>query len=96
MTIEEKKEGYVFINPDTNKPYTTIKTGFKRALERAGIENFRFHDLRHTVGTRLVANGADSMTVKEFLAHSQITTTQRYMHPTPENMLNAIDILNNF
>lgn len=91
-----KKEGYVFINPDTNKPYTTIKTGFKRALERAGIENFRFHDLRHTVGTRLVANGADLMTVKEFLAHSQITTTQRYMHPTPENMLNAIDILNNF
>lgn len=91
-----KKEGYVFINPDTNKPYTTIKTGFNRALERAGIKNFRFHDLRHTVGTRLVANGADLITVKEFLAHSDIKTTQRYMHPTPENMLNAIDILDNF
>lgn len=91
-----KKEGYVFVNPDTGKPYTTIKTGFNRALDRAGIKNFRFHDLRHTVGTRLVANGADLITVKEFLAHSQITTTQRYMHSTPENMLNAIDILNNF
>ena len=91
-----KKEGYVFINPATGEQYKTIKTGFKGALRRAGIKNFRFHDLRHTVGTRLVANGADLITVKEFLAHSDIKTTQRYMHPTPENMLNAIDILNNF
>lgn len=81
-----KKSGFVFINQDTNKPYTTIKTGFNAALERAGIENFRFHDLRHTVGTRLVANGADLQTVKEYLAHSDIKTTQRYMHPVKENM----------
>ena len=91
-----KKQGYVFINPDTHKPYTTIKTGFKRALERANIENFRFHDLRHTVGTRLVANGSDLQTVKELLAHSDLKTTQRYLHPVNENMKKAIDILDNF
>ncbi len=91
-----KKSGYVFINPKTGKPYTTIKTGFNRACERAGIENFRFHDLRHTVATRLVANGVDLNTVKEYMAHSDIKTTQRYMHPTPENMKNAVDILNSF
>lgn len=91
-----KQKGYVFINPDTHKPYKTIKTGFNRALERAGIENFRFHDLRHTVGTRLVASGADLQTVKEILAHSDIKTTQRYMHPVKENLKRAIDILDNF
>lgn len=91
-----KKKGYVFINPNTGKPFTTIKRSFKTALERAGIENFRFHDLRHTVGTRLVANGADLMTVKEYLAHSNLSTTQRYMHPTPENMKKAASILDNF
>lgn len=91
-----KKSGYVFINPKTGKPYTTIKTGFNRACKRAGIENFRFHDLRHTVATRLVANGVDLNTVKEYMAHSDIKTTQRYMHPTPENMKNAVDILNSF
>ena len=91
-----KKSGYVFINPKTGKPYTTIKTGFNRACQRAGIENFRFHDLRHTVATRLVANGVDLNTVKEYMAHSDIKTTQRYMHPTPENMKNAVDILNSF
>ena len=91
-----KKSGYVFINPDTQKPYTTIKTGFNRALQRAGIENFRFHDLRHTVGTRLVASGADLQTVKEILAHSDIKTTQRYTHPVKENLKKAIDILDKF
>ena len=91
-----KQKGYVFINPDTNKPYTTIKTGFNRALERAGIENFRFHDLRHTVGTRLVSRGADLLTVKEYLAHSNLATTQRYMHPIKENMKRAVDILDSF
>ena len=91
-----KQKGYVFINPDTGKPYTTIKTGFNKALERAGIENFRFHDLRHTVGTRLVSKGADLLTVKEYLAHSNLATTQRYMHPIKENMKKAVDILDNF
>lgn len=91
-----KKNGYVFINPETKKPYTNINNGWKKALKRANIENFRFHDLRHTVGTRLVANGADLQTVKEFLAHSDLKTTQRYLHPTPENMKKAVAILDSF
>lgn len=94
--IGVKKSGYVFINPDTNKPYTTIKTGFSKALDRAGIENFRFHDLRHTVGTRLVAKGVDLQTVKEIMAHSDIKTTQRYLHPVKENIKKAVDILDKF
>lgn len=96
VKIGIKKTGFVFINPDTQKPYTSIKTGFNKALYRAGIENFRFHDLRHTVGTRLVANGVDLQTVKEILAHSDIKTTQRYLHPVQENIKKAVDILDSF
>lgn len=94
--IGVKKSGFVFINHKTGKPYTTIKTGFKNALKRAGIENFRFHDLRHTVGTRLVASGVDLKTVQDLLAHSDIKTTQRYLHPVTENMKKAVDILDSF
>lgn len=94
--IGVQDSGFVFINPDTNEPYTNIYKGFNRALERANIENFTFHDLRHTVATRLIANGADLKTVKEYLAHSQISTTQRYLHATPENMQKAVDILDSF
>lgn len=91
-----KKNGYVFMSHRGNKPYTNINEGFKKALERAGIENFRFHDLRHTVGTRLIANGADLQTVKDYLAHSDIKTTQRYLHTVDDNMKKVIDILDSF
>ena len=91
-----KKKGYVFVSSKTGKPYVNIHKGFKKALERAGIENFRFHDLRHTVGTRLVANGADLQTVKQYLAHSDLKTTQRYLHPVSDNIRKAVDILDSF
>jgi hypothetical protein len=45
--------GYVFINPDTAKSYTDVKTAFGTACQLAGIENRHWHDLRHTFGTRL-------------------------------------------
>lgn len=91
-----KEEGYVFVSHRTKKQYKKIYEGFQSALKRAGIKKMRFHDLRHTVATRLVANGADLRTVKEYMAHSNTRTTERYMHPTPENMLKAVDILDSF
>ena len=96
VEIGIKKSGFVFINPKTGKPYTTIKTGFNKAVERANIPPIRFHDLRHTVGTRLVSKGADLQTVKELLAHSSISTTQRYLHPVNKNIKKAVDILDRF
>ena len=91
-----KKSGYVFVSHRTGKKYVNIDDGFKEACKRAKIDNFSFHDLRHTTATRLVANGVDLQTVKDLLAHSSIVTTQRYQHPTPENMRKAIDILDCF
>jgi integrase len=87
---------YVFANPDTGKPYRDISEGFKNACDRANIENFRFHDLRHTVATRLVEKGIDLRVVQEIMAHSTIVTTQRYMHPTPKRKLEAISVLNSY
>ena len=40
---------YVFSNPKTGKPYTSIKNTFTKAVKRIGLEKFRFHDLRHTL-----------------------------------------------
>lgn len=91
-----KESGYVFVSHRTHLQYKKINNGFQAALNRARVKKMRFHDLRHTVGTRLVANGSDLRTVKEYLAHSNIRTTERYMHHTPENMLKAVDILDSF
>lgn len=91
-----KKEGYVFINPETGKPFNTIRKGFLNACERAKINNFRFHDLRHTVGTRLVEQGIDIKTIQELFAHSSITTTQRYLHTSVTRKKSAIEVLNSY
>ncbi len=84
---------YVFINMATNKPYTDIKKSFSTVLKNANIENFRFHDLRHTVATRMVESGVDLLVVQEILGHSNIQTTMRYAHPVPERKKKAIDCL---
>jgi integrase len=87
---------YVFVNPQTGDNYKEIKTGFNQAVKRANIEKFTFHDLRHTVGTRLGNSGIDTGVIQELLAHSQSSTTQRYVHPTPERKKQAIGILNSY
>ena len=90
------KSEYVFTNPETNKPYIDIKKAFSTVLKKANIKKFRFHDLRHTVATRMVESGADLVVVQEILGHSNIQTTMRYAHPVPENKKRAIDSLCNF
>ncbi len=53
---------------------------FFRSLQKSRIENFRFHDLRHTVGTRLVEKGVDIKTVQELFAHSSQQLKDIYIH----------------
>jgi len=71
----------------------SIREAFENALKRAGIENFRFHDLRHTFASRLVQKGVDLYVVKELLNHSDIQTTQRYAHLKLDNLKSAVEIL---
>lgn len=89
-------EEYVFTNPDTLKPYTDIKKSFASLMKMSEITNFRFHDIRHTVATRLVESGTDLLIVQEILGHAKIETTMRYAHPVPERKLTAINKLNSY
>lgn len=73
-----------------------IKKCWNSAVKRAGITNFRFHDLRHTVATRMVEKGIDLVVVKEILGHADISTTMRYAHAVPERKKSAINVLNNY
>jgi len=71
----------------------SIRKAFRNALRRAKIEDFRFHDLRHTFASRLVQKNVDLYIVKELLNHSDIRTTQRYAHLKLDNLKKAVEVL---
>lgn len=58
-----------------------------RARDAASLRPLRFHDLRHTYGSLLVAAGIDLASVKAAMGHSRITTTERYLHARPASEL---------
>ncbi len=59
---------------------------FRKALDDAGIKDFRFHDLRHTYGTRLAQAGVDIYTIAKLMGHKDIATTMRYLHHTVDSL----------
>jgi integrase len=61
---------------------SALRRRYKRALRRAGLRSLRFHDLRHTFGTRMIAK-ADIRRVQEWMGHADIQTTMRYLHYAP-------------
>ena len=67
-----------------------IKSAFGAALERAGIEDFKFHDLRHCFASALVQRGADLYEVQRLLGHKSHAMTQRYAHLAQENLRAAL------
>ena len=93
-TPKDKQKGAIFINPITKKPPKEIKRAWNTAKKKAGIKNLRFHDLRHTVATRLVNAGVPLPTVKKVMTHSDIATTMRYVHTPTEELFKAMDVLN--
>jgi integrase len=61
---------------------SALRRRYKAALKRAGLRALRFHDLRHTFGTRMIAK-ADIRRVQEWMGHADIQTTMRYLHYAP-------------
>lgn len=73
-----------------------IKRRFKPALSRAGIGSLRFHDLRHTYASLLLANGAPMKYVQHQLGHSSIKMTMDlYTHLLPEVNEQCVNLLDN-
>lgn len=63
-----------------------FKTEWRRTLNRAKVENFRFHDSRHTAATRLVRATGNLKMAQKLLGHTEIATTSRYAHVTKDDL----------
>ncbi|HVB98387.1 MAG TPA: site-specific integrase [Candidatus Dormibacteraeota bacterium] len=64
---------------------------FDRAVQAAGIHDFRYHDLRHTFASRLVMAGVDLRTVQELMGHKTLLMTLRYAHLSEAHTREAIE-----
>ena len=64
---------------------------FRAALTAAEIEDFRFHDLRHTFATRMLRQTGNLKLVSRLLGHKSIETTMRYAHVLDDDLRQAID-----
>jgi integrase len=58
---------------------SALSKRYRVALERADLRRLRFHDLRHTFGTRMIAK-ADIRRVQEWMGHADVATTMKYLH----------------
>lgn len=82
LTRANPASEFVFVNPRTGRPYTCIKRAFAAACLGAKITGLRWHDLRHTFGTRLAEAGCSEATIAELMGHTDPRTTRRYTHAT--------------
>ena len=75
----QKVQGLVFARKGESKP-ANIRKSWERAMKVAKIENFRFHDLRHTAGSYLAMNNATTLEIAEILGHKTLQMVKRYAH----------------
>jgi integrase len=92
--IRSIKKDFVFTHPEGQQVNLhTLRSAFERACENAGIDNFRFHDLRHTFASRLAQKGVDPYTIQRLMGHKSFSTTQRYAHHYTESLRRGIAVL---
>lgn len=76
-----------------NKPYN-IRFAWERAIEMAGIEDFRFHDLRHDFASQLLASGASLAQLSEVMGHKTLQMIKRYAHLCHSQVADVVTKMN--
>ena len=75
--------------------WNTFRTAWEVALKRANLDNFRFHDLRHTFASWLIQRARSPKEVQEPLGHRTIAMTMRYSHLGPDHLRAPVAALDN-
>lgn len=70
-----------------NITYEALKAGFRRACERAGVQDLHLHDLRHTAATRLAKGSGNRLLVKALTGHKTDAMVMRYTHVNADDVV---------
>jgi len=71
-----------------------LRKHWNRALQEAGIEDFRFHDLRHTAASYLAMNGATLAEIADVLGHRTLQMVKRYAHLSDQHTASVVERMN--
>jgi integrase len=82
---------YLVPNPETGKPFVSIKHAWQTARREARLPDLRLHDIRHHAASRMVAAGVSLYAVGKILGHSRVVSTERYSHLANDTLLAAVE-----
>jgi len=84
---------FVFPSPVTSRPCASLYFPWQRIRTKAGLEDVRLHDLRHSFASALVNDGKDLYTVQRLLGHTSTKATQRYAHLARRTLAEAAETM---
>ena len=85
----------LFTSPKDDLRPLAFRTALGNAAKAAAIDNFRFHDLRHTCASYLVMDGASLAEVAEILGHKTLQMVKRYAHLSDSHVAGVLEKMNN-
>lgn len=91
--IRKINSGYVFARSDGKKPMD-LKHQWETVIKNSKLEDFRFHDLRHTAASYLAMNGATLVEISEILGHKTMQMVKRYSHLTTKHTAEILERMN--
>ena len=92
--IPRGKSEYILTGPG-REPLKDCKRAFKTVLKKAGIKDFRFHDLRRSSATFLLKAGCPLPVIQKHLEHTSLAMTQKYLHLNQEAQVQELEKLGN-
>ena len=93
---------FLVVNPRTGERFTSIQNSWKGILKKAGltgrpgVDKLRIHDIRHTAATNLARAGKDMKFIAQYLGHSDVRTSARYVHYSDEDLKAGSELLAGF
>lgn len=92
LKTQPRTSEYVFMNGDIPVNHKSLYSQWTKVLKNNKIPYKKFHALRHTYASTLLANGADLKSVQDLMGHYDLSITQVYLHSLPETRKNVVSI----
>ena len=94
LKLEPEGHDLVFPSPNTPKQPISMRTAWETTVRKAEIENFRFHDLRHSTASYLAMNGASLLEIADILGHKTLQMVKRYSHLSEDHKADVLERMN--